>query len=262
RACRARSSWCSGNGASRAFAISPASKVTSAGSPRKATATTRRWSRSTDPIPSPIRGSTMKTASLPLLALALGALLAGHASASDPARDEAAANAKELALAREELRRAASRVAELAREQGDVASEVRNRIEQARTRPMIGVLLSPDDQPGVRITGVTPDGAAATAGLRSGDRLLSVDGVQILGSNAELRLANARKLLGALPADRPATLGYQRGGRKAGATVTPKPSARAFAFSTGDGGRFEWIDEAQFERTISSAMEGLDAGLL
>src|SRR5690606_8769729 len=127
---------------------------------------------------------------------------------------------------------------------------------------MIGVLLSPDDQPGVRITGVTPDGAAATAGLRSGDRLLSVDGVQILGSNAELRLANARKLLGALPADRPATLGYQRGGRKAGATVTPKPSARAFAFSTGDGGRFEWIDEAQFERTISSAMEGLDAGLL
>ncbi|TWT21144.1 PDZ domain-containing protein [Luteimonas marina] len=203
----------------------------------------------------------MKPASLSLLSAALAALLAGTASANDPARDAAAA--KELAQAREELARAAERVAELSRQHaGDAARVARARIEQALDRPLLGVLLSPDAQAGVRITGVTPDGAAAKAGLRSGDRLLSVDGVQILGSSGELRVENARKLLGNLQADRQVRLGYQRDGRGASVAVTPRAGGRALAFATGDGGRFEWLDEAQLERTISSAMKGLDAGLL
>jgi len=202
----------------------------------------------------------MKPASLSLLSAALAALLAGTASANDPARDATAT--KELTQAREELRRAAERVAELSRQQGDVAKVVRTRIEQARNRPLLGVLLSPDEQAGVRVTGVTPDGAAAKAGLKSGDRLLSVDGVQILGSSGELRVENARKLLGNLQADRQVRLGYQRDGRDASAAVVPKAGGHALAFATGDGGRFEWLDEAQLERSISSAMEGLDAGLL
>jgi len=203
----------------------------------------------------------MKPASLSLLSAALAALLAGTASANDPARDAAAA--KELAQARKELARAAERVSELSRQHaGDAARIARTRIEQARNRPLLGVLLSPDEQAGVRITGVTPDGAAAKAGLRSGDRLLSVDGVPILGSSGELRVENARKLLGNLQADRQVRLGYQRDGRDASAAVVPKAGGHALAFATGDGGRFEWLDEAQLERSISSAMEGLDAGLL
>ncbi|HRN61430.1 MAG TPA: PDZ domain-containing protein [Luteimonas sp.] len=198
----------------------------------------------------------MTSTSLPLLATVLAALLAGSALAGDTPPDAAAE--KELAQAHEALAQAAARVAELSREQGTV----RARVAQARNRPLIGVLLAGDDQAGVRITGVTPDGAAAKAGLKSGDRLLSVDGVQILGSSGELRVENTRKLLRDLRTDKAVRLGYRRDGRDASVSVAPKAGTRALAFSTGDGGRFEWLDEAQLERSISSAMDGIDTSLL
>lgn len=208
-----------------------------------------------------------------LLAVALAALLssdpvsardaqtgAASATTATPATD--AARERELAKARAELRRAAERVAELARAQGASAAAAGRHAAQARTRPLLGVLLDGDDGAGVRITGVTPDGAAARAGLRAGDRLLSIDGVAILGTTGELRLANVRRLLADQRADRELTLGYERDGRRATVKATPQPSTRAFAFATGDGGRFEWIDEAQLERSLASAMEGIDASLL
>lgn len=194
-----------------------------------------------------------------LLTAALAALLAGTAWASDPVHDAAA---KELAQAQDALRKAAQRVAELSAQRADIARGHRERIEQARTRPMIGVLLSGDDQAGVRITGVTPDGAAAKAGLRSGDRLLSVDGMPILGGSGELRMANVRKLLGGLQPGKPARLGYLRDGRNASVSVTPQTRTRALAFTTADGGRFEWLDDGHLDRAIASAGDGIDAGLL
>lgn len=201
---------------------------------------------------------------LPLLAATLAVLLAGTASANDPAQQAThdAAAAKELEQAHDALRRAAQRVAELSGRQGAIAEAARERIAQARSRPMVGVLLSGDDQAGVRITGVTPDGAAAKAGLRSGDRLVSVDGTPILGSSGELRMQNARTLLGKLQSGKPARLGYLRDGRTASATVAPQPGGRAFAFTTGDGGRFEWLDDGHVEHARAVARKELDAGLL
>ena len=202
----------------------------------------------------------MTRVSQTLLSAALAALLAGTATAADEPHGGAAE--KELSQAREALRRAAERVAELSRDQGDLVRTARLQMERARDRPVVGVLLAQDERAGVRIAGVTPDGAAAKAGLKSGDRLLSVDGVQILGSSGELRIDNARKLLGNLQAGREVRLGYQRDGRDASVAVTPKRSGRAFAFATGDGGALEWLDEGQLERAVSSAMEGLDASLM
>jgi hypothetical protein len=86
----------------------------------------------------------------------------------------------------------------------------------------------------VRIAGVTPESAAADAGLKSGDRLLGIDGKQILGSEAGLRLKNARKLLGGLDAGTPVAIAYERDGRKATMQVTPRLGSRAVLFS-GDG---------------------------
>jgi membrane-associated protease RseP (regulator of RpoE activity) len=98
-----------------------------------------------------------------------------------------------------------------------------HRIERRVVRkPVVGVLLAPDPQSGVRIAGVTPDSAAAKAGLRSGDRIVSIDGKQVLGSNGELRVDNARKLLGKLDTKIPVRLGYLRDGRNGVASVTPQ----------------------------------------
>lgn len=170
-----------------------------------------------------------------LLAAAL-ALATGGVCAQTSTKHESA-NAKELAQARAELARAAKRVAELSQNSAEVQKH-RAQIERVRTRkPVIGVLLAPDAQAGVRIAGVTPDSAAAKAGLQAGDRIVSVNGVQVLGDTGELRLRNSRQLLDKLDDKSAAKLGYQRGGRNAVVSVTPQVSgAYTLVFDDGDPG--------------------------
>ncbi|WP_345294419.1 PDZ domain-containing protein [Luteimonas vadosa] len=167
------------------------------------------------------------TKSTTLLAATLSVLLpvsAAHAQAPAPATGDD----KELAAAREDLRRAAARVSELARKRGgDVDVRVERRVER---KPMIGILMTPDEQGGVRISGVTPDSAAAKAGLRSGDRLVSIAGTRILGSDGKLRVDNARKLLRGMEAGKPLRLGYLRDGREAAVNVTPKMDDQVFVW--------------------------------
>ena len=74
----------------------------------------------------------------------------------------------------------------------------------------------------MRIAGVTPDSAAAKAGLHGGDRLVAVDGVAISGADADARMANARTVLGKLETGKPVRLGYIRDGRNATVTATPQ----------------------------------------
>ena len=161
---------------------------------------------------------------------ALGAALAvllgsGVVSAQTPApkptpKAEATAQA-ELAAAQRDLERAARRVAELSRQLGHEGEQV-HRIERRMGRkPVVGVLLAPDEQAGVRIAGVTPDSAAAKAGLRSGERIVSIDGHRILGTDAELRVENARKLLGKLDTKTKVKLVTLRDGKTVVTTVTP-----------------------------------------
>jgi membrane-associated protease RseP (regulator of RpoE activity) len=158
-----------------------------------------------------------------VLAVALAALCAGGIAAAQtktPPKSDAAAEAQ-LEAARADLERAAKRVAELSRQLGREEGPVRIERRMIR-RPVLGVLLAPDDQTGVRIAGVTPDSAAAAAGLKSGDRVTSIGGRQILGSSGALRVENARKLLAELDTKTPVKLGYLRDGRSATVSVTPK----------------------------------------
>lgn len=164
------------------------------------------------------------------LAAALGLLLAGATAGAQEARPAAKANPAteaELATAHKALERAAKRVAELSRQLGHDTDG--HRIERRVVRkPVLGVLLAPDEQAGVRIAGVTPDSAAAKGGLRSGDRVISIDNHQLLGSSGELRVENARKLLGKLDTKTPVRLAYVRDGRNGVATVTPKLDQQVF----------------------------------
>jgi membrane-associated protease RseP (regulator of RpoE activity) len=101
-------------------------------------------------------------------------------------------------------------------------------------KPVIGVVLAPDPQSGVRIAGVTPDGAAAGAGIRTGDRLVRIGGKAIAGATPEARVEEARTLLQAGDDKTPVTLAYARDGRENEVSLTPKLDSRLMVF-TGDG---------------------------
>ncbi len=198
---------------------------------------------------------------LPALIAAAFALSPTATIAADPAPKPAAApkaedNARELAAARADLARAAARVAELS---GQNAAEAATRVvHRFERKPVLGVLLVPDEQAGVRIAGVTPESAAAKAGLRSADRLLSIDGSPILGSDGDLRLANARKLLSRIEADKPVRLGYARDGRNATVTATPKIGEHVFMFDNADVMRDFDMKRAEFEALRGLDMKGLE----
>jgi membrane-associated protease RseP (regulator of RpoE activity) len=102
-------------------------------------------------------------------------------------------------------------------------------------RAVVGVLLAPDAAGGVRIAGVTPDGAAAAAGLKAGDRLLRIGGKPIAGASPEARVDAARTLLQGIDEKTAVKLAYARDGREAEVSVTPKVDQRLMVF-TGDGG--------------------------
>ena len=158
---------------------------------------------------------------IPLLAAAIGFALAGVAAAQSDAPTPA--QRQELDAARADLDRAAARFAELRRKFHAEDAPMTMAFERHVVRkPVLGVLLAPDPRAGVRIAGVTPDSAAAAAGLKSGDRLLSIDGIAVAGADDEARLADLRGKLAELDAKTPVRVGYERDGRQATAAVTPR----------------------------------------
>ena len=107
-------------------------------------------------------------------------------------------------------------------------------LQRLGNKPVIGVLFGPDPGGGVRIAGVTPDGAGAAAGLKSGDRLLRIDGKTIEGDSPDARVENARRMLHGIDANTAVKLRYARGDRETEIAVTPKLDSRIMVFS-GDG---------------------------
>lgn len=158
------------------------------------------------------------------LVVLLASAGAGSAFAQAKAAPDADTREQALAEARADLARASRRMAELAKQ---YALHGKGQVR----RPVLGVLLAPDADSGVRIAGVTPDSGAAKAGLKTGDRIVSVDGKQVLGDRGELRMRNLRKLLGDLEAGEKTAIGYVRDGRKATVDVTPSPGGRMFVWS-------------------------------
>lgn len=189
---------------------------------------------------------TLRT-SLTTLALALACTLAPALAASAQSTTGAKPvgptpeQRRELDAAREDLQRAAKRLAELSSRYGSFGGAGFDMETFAPSRPVVGVLLAPEPQGGVRISGVTPGGAAASAGLRSGDRLLRVDGKAIAGDSAEARVDTARALLQDLDEKTPVKLAFARDGREQEVSVTPKRDARMMVFSSDGKGPGERV---------------------
>jgi len=87
----------------------------------------------------------------------------------------------------------------------------------ASPRGYLGVYVEDDPRGGVRVSGLAADGPAWRAGLRSGDRLLALDGDPLESSDALLeRLAPRR------PGER-VELQLERGGRRRGVALVLAP---------------------------------------
>ena len=127
-------------------------------------------------------------------AAAMTLLLAGGAVAQDdPAAAADRARAEEqrreaearLEEARARLEEAAREIAELSLDMvGETQIVIREQMKNdlKPRRVLLGVNIGPaggPDESGVRVQGVTPESAADAAGIRSGDVLLSIDGVQL-----------------------------------------------------------------------------------
>jgi len=178
-----------------------------------------------------------------LAGLLLGGLCAAAQGADSAAKAPTPGDDKALQDARTDLQRAARRYAELNKQHAGAPILVRSEKRMVR-RPVIGVLLGPDDGAGVRIAGVTPASGAAKAGLKAGDRVVAIDGKQILGSDAPLRIENARVLLGALDAGKAAKIAYVRDGRTETVAVTPEMDQSVFVWSDADGALHKYATEA------------------
>ncbi len=93
-------------------------------------------------------------------------------------------------------------------------------------RPVIGIVLAPDETRGVRIAGVTPEGPAARAGIRAGDRLLAINGSEIDGKSAESRVEDARQILLGFKSKDTVRLRYERAELSSSVDLKPKLDQR------------------------------------
>ena len=177
----------------------------------------------------------------PLLTACIALALAAGAVAETPktrTRAPDAATQAQLDAAQADLQRAARRVAELQAKLGVEGTPGVHVFERKLVnKPVIGVVLAPDAQAGVRVAGVTPDSGAAKAGLKAGDRITGVGGTQVLGNSGEMRLENARKLFTNLDDGKPVRIDYVRAGKPASANVTASLDQEVFWIGTpGEGG--------------------------
>lgn len=165
------------------------------------------------------------------LATALGFAVAGTSLAQDTPGAPRAAQQQELEAARAQLDAAAQRYAELAQRYGAEANVIKLERDLFR-KPVIGVVLSPSQEGGVRIAGVTPGGAAAEAGLAGGDRIIAIDGKPLAGSDADARLEAAREAIGRHKEGSKVRLRYLRNGKEATVALEPRVGDRVMFFDT------------------------------
>lgn len=157
-----------------------------------------------------------------LLALAAGGAAAATPSdtATTAAVTDAAHAREELADLRRQIAEMSRRMAELSRELGDAGPRgYALRYLSDPQRAMAGLVLAGDEQ-GLRIAALTPDGPAARAGLRSGDRVVSINDVSIKtaptpkgaadADAADRSLEAARAQLGALKDGDAVRIGWRR----------------------------------------------------
>ena len=104
---------------------------------------------------------------------------------ADAQRDQAESQRDQAALqhdlekARHELQEAAREVAQLSAQLVDpVVKDITRQFRYSQHRGMLGLAIE-DTELGVRVTGVTPNGAGAEAGMAVGDTIVAIEGAEL-----------------------------------------------------------------------------------
>lgn len=158
----------------------------------------------------------------------------------------------QLAEAQSRLEQAAREVAELsARLSGDGLYFSIRGLEDIGPRPMLGVNIGRNvgaDAPGVQIVGVTPDGPADDAGLRSGDVMLAIDDEDLVGANGGERLTAYMKNV---RAGQEVRVRYRRDGNEMTTTVVPEQMDPMRLVVGAPGGAWEFdLDDVEQLRKL------------
>lgn len=119
----------------------------------------------------------------PVRGLALAFLLAAGGAVADgqtASPEELAAARAEVEQAREALMEATRALQALSGNEADRIVSVHREVREHRSRPVIGIVMDePRSGDGVQLSAVTPGGPASKAGIRSGDRLLAINGSRL-----------------------------------------------------------------------------------
>jgi len=140
---------------------------------------------------------------------------------------EAARQAQEMERLREELSRAHKQLREVSRQVAQAHREIEeiekvNAIEPGG-RAVLGVILGKENEEGVTIIGVSPDGPAERAGLQPGDVLISLADVELAAQSGGARNALFKVMRDVRPGDTlPAEVSRDGKTMKVGVVTEPR----------------------------------------
>ena len=160
------------------------------------------------------------------LLLSANALAAdGAAVSSAPAATPGSDLETQLSAARQKLEAAARDVAQLSSQLGQTAMA---HVQSLRTRAVLGIQLQVEPSAngqGATITGVSPGGPAADAGVAKGDVIVALNGAPITGPNGGREVVER---MAAVSPDTKVTLKVMRDGKPKQFQITPRANVVDF----------------------------------
>ena len=167
----------------------------------------------------------------------LFALISIPAIAQQNEREAAREAERQMRAAEERLAEAARQIAQLSTRNLPAIVEIERRIHMDG-RVVLGITIGSDDgdRPveGVTVRGVSPGGAAADAGLRSGDIITAVNDESLTADSSEQANAKLVEFMSGVEEGDVLDIEYLRNGKQASVEVQPRESSMlAFAFGTG-----------------------------
>ncbi len=148
---------------------------------------------------------------------------------------------QEMRAAEARLEEAAQRIAELSSRNLPAIVSQHYSFEMS-DRPMLGITIDgeTDDgaSEGVRVSGITPGGAAAEAGLRAGDIITSINDESLSADSSAASNQRLLDFMAGVEVGDTLDIEYLRDGRVATLSIKPQANARHTFDVRGPGGRF------------------------
>ena len=155
-----------------------------------------------------------------------------------------------LAEERAKLSEARAKMAEAARE---LARATRDQFVARSDGPMLGVLIADQDERGVVVGGVTPDGGAEAAGIVADDIITGIDGEALTGMDRPIE--KLRAILDGVESGDPVTLVVLRDGELSEVDVVTTTAYRGDLVPRFD---FDWLQRADFPGRVAALRSRLE----